>query len=238
MVRTIVGSPPVVKKPVTPSPNNKSVDSVSRRSVSFNDSIETVIDSQPSMTSQNTARRELFSSSRDEDVDPMSLEEIAASLLLKISKMQGDIKEIKNQLIIQTMMTPRENRFLVIAGTSDLFMRIMRTVGGIVQLPFRSVRQINFQTRLIRQYVPYGFLLDIYLSNCTAGGSVFVTCNNVWIKLFSNRLSRKLAWAAIGEAVDYDEENDSKTKPLGKSKQPFHMLRSQNPDLRNLMMRK
>jgi hypothetical protein len=229
-----VGKPPQhkAKNPTSPSPN-KSAESLTV------DASQSDLFGNPgvSSTPQSNTRRDLFSANSED------IELVAQEILQEIRSLKQEVGLINKKLDVVTSLVPRDERFIVLAGSSALFENLLQTVHQIVQFPFHTLEQVNFHTRLLRQFDAYPFVLNVFFFNNTAGGSVFTVCNNLWNKMYSNKLSKKLAWADIGEssmvAEDYDdEEGGGRKKRLGKNNKAFHKLRSENPELRNLMMRK
>jgi hypothetical protein len=186
-------------------------------------------------TRQNV-RKNLFAMKDSVDPDQLSPEELVGKVMEKLISMHNDINQLQAELHVQTMLSPRDNRFLVIPGNCDLMDQLLQTVHRMVDFPFRSVKQLGFQKRILNEFPCYRLIIDIYLSNTTAGGGCFATCNNVWYKVFSNRLSRDIAWAAIGESEE-KEEGAGRTKGLGRDRKEFFQLKSQAPQLRDLLTR-
>jgi hypothetical protein len=222
----------LAKNPSSPSPNKSSVQSVKDK-----DEDSEIGFGNPSVSS--TPRRELLFSGNVDEID-----KVAQEILSEVRSLREEMGSIKNKLDVLTNLLPRDHRFIVLPGSSVLFEQILQTVHSIVQFPFHTLEQANFHTRLLRKFECYAFVLNVFFFNNTGGGSVFTVCNNLWSKMYSNTLSKKLAWADIGESAmvaeddDDDDEQGGRKKRLGKNKRPFHKLRSENPELRNLMMRK
>jgi len=61
------------------------------------------------------------------------------------------------------------------------------------------------------------------------GGDVFVSARGIWNKVFTDRLSRRIAWASIGEG---DEEGKKK---IAGSQRMLYMIRQNCPHLRDLI---
>jgi hypothetical protein len=246
MKRKLVELPPPIPNPTRPTPtkpppsNNDSI-----RSISFTNADG----STPAGTSQASSHRplnlndtsirqgvrSLFGSQEDtnkDDEDPPSVQELIWTMIDKINNLQADVTVVKKQLAVELMLKPQDGQFLIAAGSSQLYQRLLDTVESVLELPFHTVRNIGFQSKFLYKYEQWCFLLNVFLSCSCAGGSVFMTCNNVWNKLFSNHLSKKIAWSAIGDGVDAEDN----TRELGRAKTKFHQLKSKNPTLKYLMM--
>jgi hypothetical protein len=223
---------PVPKRPIVTNINSPSPNLVDKSSVGGNrdSSIEGLLEA---------SKRHLFGQSKpqnDDDDQPNS--DVLHTIAQSIEAIKKDVSYVKKMVTTQQLVQQREKRFLVIPGSSELFLQMLRTINGIVKLPFRSIEAINFQEKLFQKFDMWSFIVNVLLTNCTAGGSVFFTSNSLWTKLFSDELSKIIAWAAIGEPDAEDEDGGPRNRrTLGKSHQAFHMLRSKNPKLRSLMMR-
>jgi hypothetical protein len=184
-------------------------------------------------TRQNVRKNLFNASSASSDS-----EQFETAVIDRLDSLMTELFQIKQQMYVFNLITAKETRFLVLPGNCELMSQIISTLSRMVDLPFHTLPQVNFQTKLVRKFDTYRYLVDVYITNTSAGGGVYSTCNNVWHKVFSDRLSRDISWASIGESsICEGEEGGRKTRGMGKEKRQFHQLRSENLELCQLLTR-
>jgi hypothetical protein len=175
------------------------------------------------------------------------------SAIQKQASEQADqIAQLKSQVKVLIGLKGRNKLFFILKGDSSLFHEMVNTIKRYIQFPLFHIKQLNFLEKLLGRfpfiffvvvshsaflinYCPFSNCFDfffaqvVFFQSASMGGDVYMSARGIWNKLFTDRLTRRLAWAGFGQL---DDEGYAK---VGAAKRRLFMFRQVCPNVRNLV---